>query len=202
MSTLEPVLSERAEAACRLISQTLALHQANNVNDDQEEPQRRLPGRSNDLEQIQLQTTLLRLVSIAEWFCGDTLIKHAEESMSDSRESRTFESIWREASASATMTWELQAKYYKEWLEITLNWTAIKHYVDARNAIAHGLGELTRKQLGKNPSSIKTRLNNGGVAVSGNSVRLTKTNLHDAATACKELIRNVDILTQDHQSSR
>ncbi len=100
-----------------------------------------------------------------------------------------------EAVIRGTSTWQDQQKSYKEWLGINEDWKAVERLAEARNAVAHGLGKLTRRQL-RNEQGVKSKLKAAGIAVNNNTILLSDDSLLAAAAACRDFIERVDIAVQ------
>lgn len=189
------VLSERAEASVDLIFQTLGGHKTTMAAMPGTMPSGRLASSPNlEMKQIQRQATLLRLVSITESFCASRLLSRSEESLP--RDGGPLLSIiWEEAALDATRTWESQKEAFKKWLGAKPNWANLDGLAEARNAIAHGLGTLTRRQV-KSHQSTMTKLSRTGISVTNDRLTLTEDDLSRAAVMCRELIAEVDFLTR------
>lgn len=69
--------------------------------------------------------------------------------------------------------------------------TALLGFVDARNAIAHGLGSLTRKQLQKR-SKVSARLAQAGISLARDVLKLQPANVERCATVMKDYVRWLD----------
>lgn len=187
------VPTDRAEAATRLLFQTLAGHRALIAAFPRPKRTRRLAPAVTDRAQIQRQATLVRLVSITESFCAERLLLCAEDQIQPAGKEVTSK-IWEEAALDATRTWDSQKKAFKDWLSVTPDWKQIEGLAEARNAVAHGLGALTRRQRRAHQSTM-TKLNRTGILVQNDQVVLTDADLVRAAQDCRDLIGEVDRLT-------
>lgn len=188
------VLSERAEAATQLLFQTLGGHRLAMAALVRPRLLRRLDLASSGSEQVQRQATLVRLMSITESFCAARLLALGEDLVSPPDGSLTS-ILWEDAALDATRTWESQKDAFKKWLNVRPDWTQIDGLAEARNAVAHGLGTLTRRQL-KSRASTMTKLNRTGIAVNNDELLLTDDDLSRAAARCSELIQELDRLTR------
>src|SRR5205814_199240 len=80
--------------------------------------------------------------------------------------SAAIDSLWDDASVRGTNSWKEQQESYRDWLGVTENWTAVERLAEARNAVAHGLGTLTRRQLRKE-ASVRDKLKKAGILLTG-----------------------------------
>ncbi len=64
-------------------------------------------------------------------------------------------------------------------------------FIEARNAIVHGLGALTRRQM-KKPPRTRGRLTAANIAVTGTKLILTVDHATDCALVIRDLIRWID----------
>ena len=186
------VLSEPAEVATRLLFQTVGGHKATMLTIPGRAPDSRFPQSQVDLEQIQRQATLLRLVSITESYCAEQLLSRAELAL-PSDDNALYTLIWDAAALDATRTWVALKDAFKRWFGANPDWTKLDGLAEARNAIAHGLGSLTRQQQGKRQSTM-TKLNRTGILVDNNALILTDGDLTRAAVVCRSVIAEVDAL--------
>lgn len=187
------VPTERAEDAIRLIFYTLGSHRSYVARMPKPRIRGRLAPKKQDTVQIQRQATLLRLVSITESFCAGRLIARAEESIG-APGSQVMTHVWERASLDATGTWEAQKDAYRKWLGVKPDWQVLDGLAEARNAVAHGLGALTRRQV-KSHASTMTKINRTGIAVIDDVLILSDNDLLSAARACRDLISEVDSQT-------
>ncbi|MEX0153479.1 hypothetical protein [Microbacterium sp. LMI1-1-1.1] len=188
--TLPPVASERAESASRLLNLTLGLHRIQSATPERSDSKPRLGDPAFDGVQVQRQATWLRLISITETFCADRLLDAAEAEVApDGSPIRGL--VWDKASTAAISSWPAMKDAYNSWYGIKPNWAKVETLIEVRNAIAHGLGELTRFQRRKR-SSLVTKFNHAGVHLSGNRVVISENNLSDVRDGCSELIVLLD----------
>ncbi|MGW4533761.1 hypothetical protein ACWEOI_22715 [Nocardia sp. NPDC004340] len=190
--------SDSAEAFTTLLNRTLASHQLAVDAIASEPPGRLRPHSAADRVQEQRQATLLRLLSITEAFAADLLAREVEQTFAGVSSS-VLTAVVDDSLIGATNTWKEQQTAYKKWLNITkpaVNWTSVERLSHARNAIAHGLGELTRRQK-QTGTSIPDQLLNAGIKVENNRIVLAEQNLIDAADRCRDLIESLDRAVQD-----
>ncbi|MFI8974257.1 hypothetical protein ACIGO9_15325 [Nocardia asteroides] len=193
----QPVASAEAEASAALLFRTLATHQKAVAAFATEPTGRLRPDATGDRIQEQRQATLMRLLSITEAFAADLLARLVEQTF-ENLSSELLTAAVDDSLISASNTWDSQRRAYKNWLGVgkpMVDWTPIERLADARNAIAHGLGELTRRQKNSG-SSIPDKLLNAGIVVADNRIVLTDENLLDAARACRDFIESLDHAVQ------
>jgi hypothetical protein len=155
---------------------------------------RRLPGLEDDREQLQCQATLVRLLSITEAFCAERLLEEVEQIMIPSRH-QTVSNLWDDAAIDATRSWEAQKGAYKQWLGVKHDWKAVEQLAEARNAVAHGLGSLTRRQR-RTEQSVTQKLNAAGIKLEKGRLVLSDAILANAASVCREFVEQIDLAIQ------
>ena len=186
-----PSLSLAAEESIALLYQTLGFHdEAAHASTSESERRGRLARVTSDVRQIQRQATVLRMVSITESFCARLLLEAGEASVRPAT-NPIVSILWDRASVDATGTWEAQRDAFKKWFGVTPDWQALDSWATIRNAIAHGLGVLTRRQL-QNRTSTLAKIHRVGVTVADNRLVLTDDDLRNAARACRDLIVELD----------
>lgn len=184
------VLSEQAEAATSLLFRTLGTHRTIVAHLPAQPTMSRLRGHLDDREEIQSQATLLRLLSITEAFAAAELLRHVE-SILDPEAHLTISRIWDKAAVGATSGWAEQKNAYKNWLGVAVDWKPVERLAEARNAIAHGLGTLTRRQL-RNRQSVIAKLTAAGITLQNDRIMLDDAVLGQAAIACRDFIAELD----------
>lgn len=189
-----PIPSAEAEAASALLFRTLGAHRAA-IAALKPAPRPRLRTRSDDDPvQDRCQATLIRLLSITEAFAADLLAREADRAVSLSQ-STAASRIAEEAVIRATSGWQDQRKAYKDWLGVTEDWNAVDRLAEARNAVAHGLGKLTKRQL-RNEQSVRAKLRAAGISLNNGRIVLSDANLAAATSACRDFIERVDRAVQ------
>ena len=190
----QPVVSARAEAASALLFHTLSAHRVTVAAMRTRRASRLATAAPLDAEQIQCQATLVRLLSITESFTAELMTTAVDSAVSRAG-SAAVNKIWEDAAIRGTDSWNAQRDAYRNWLGVTVDWSAAERLAEARNAVAHGLGSLTRRQL-RNEQGVKARLQAAGIDVQGDSLVLSDAALASAAAACRDLIHRVDRATQ------
>lgn len=117
------------------------------------------------------QLILPRVVSIAEDYARNLLLEASEALVDTSHPMHLH--IWIHAEERAESTWESIRTAWKEWHGVVVTQApthlAFSGFVEARNAIMHGLGELTRKQSRTDGALARTisRLHHARLEVEG-----------------------------------
>jgi hypothetical protein len=189
-----PVVTAEAEAASALLFRTLGAHRTAVANLPAAIPSRRLSDVGDDRAQIQCQATLLRMLSITESFCAERLLLESEQLVTPSR-NQAVANLWDAAAVEATNSWAEQKRAYQQWLGVEPDWKPIDCLAEARNAVAHGLGTLTRRQRRKE-ESVKAKIKQAGIAMEGDRVVLSNDTLAAVAAACRTVIEEVDLAVQ------
>jgi hypothetical protein len=196
MST--PVITVEAEDASALLFQTLGAHRIA-VTALRPRPSPRLPsGAILDAEQIQCQSTLVRLLSITESFTSQLLLREIDQAAARAQ-SASIDTIWDDAAIRGTGTWHEQQSAYSNWLGVKEDWKVVEQLAEARNAVAHGLGALTRRQL-RHEASVRRKLKEAGITLTGIRIVLSDAALASAAADCRDLIRRIDVAVQARPS--
>lgn len=189
-------LSLRAEAACRLLNLSIGLHRTQVLIVGGRSFVSRLEAPDFDGLQVQRQGILLRMLSITESYCADHLLEVAEVDVEPAA-SEVRARIWNQSSIGAISTWSGIQDSYKKWLSIRPDWNRLNRLVEVRNAIAHGLGELTRMQRIKRVSTVD-KIKAAGIRIDGDRIVLEERDLDQAKRDCVALITEIDLLTQKH----
>lgn len=154
------VPSSHAEDAGTLLFRTLGHYRTAQAGIRTATRPRRLGRVLVSPAQEQAQATLVRMLSITEGFTGGTLLRHAEPLARVSRHAVAV-AVYDDAAVAAVRDWQAMRAAYKRWLEV--QWRApdydpVHTLAEARNAVVHGLGTLTRQQTRKDASGLRTRL--------------------------------------------
>ncbi len=183
------VPSQRAEDTAALLMRTLGNHRTQTARATAATPTR-LATQRPDANQVAQQATLIRLASITEAYCADALLE-AAEALGQPSTTPVMQIMWDELAISATRTWKDQQSAYKSWIGVTIKWDTVDGMADARNAVAHGLGSLTRQQL-RREAAVRHRLKGVGLSLAGRDLALTDTSLHGLALKCRDFILELD----------
>jgi hypothetical protein len=191
---IPPVVTIEAEDASALLFQTLGAHRTAITSLRPRQPPRLPSGRIPDPEQIQCQSTLVRLLSVTESFASQLLLREIDKSAARAR-SASIDRIWDDAAVRGTSAWSEQKDAYANWLGVKEDWKVVERLSEARNAVAHGLGTLTRRQLRKE-ASIRSKLKEAGITLTGIRIVLSDAALSSAAADCRDLIHRLDLAVQ------
>lgn len=186
------VLTQHAEDSSRLLFQTLASHRASVTHIPTDTTSRLRPNARDEELQVSHQTTLVRIVSITESFCSRRLIDAAEVILQPHR-GELLSKIFEDKAIEGTATWDKTQRTYIDWFTAKPDWSSINGFIEARNAIAHGLGQITRRQRRTRQSSL-SKLGANNIKVIGDQIQLNDDILHDAVVACHRLIAAVDYM--------
>lgn len=190
-----------AEEYSRLLMQALAQHRRSEYAIAARPPVR---GRLAVLpsgflsRQVRHQAALVRLVTIAEAFTSMRLISGLERHLPFPTSSFVAEIYYREEN-SATAGWQQMGSRYKKSLggvELAKcdGYPTVMAMVEARNAIAHGLGVLTRRQQrDSNLPQLTRKFTDIGITVNADK-RLTVdySALKVGAIDCRRFILSLD----------
>jgi hypothetical protein len=191
---VSPVVSAEAEAASALLFRTLGAHRAAIAAIGSQPLTRLRISPDGDPVQERCQATLIRLLSITEAFASDMLSREVDGAIARVG-SATAAKVADDALIRGTSTWQDQKKSYKDWLGVNEDWKAVERLAEARNAVAHGLGKLTRRQL-RSEQSVKSKLKAARITVNDNRIVLSDDNLAAAASACRDFIEKLDLAVQ------
>jgi hypothetical protein len=188
------VLTTRAEASIAQMREALAFYY---WLESDSRPETRLGPVLSHLPPAHL--VLPRIVSIAEDYARTMLLEASERLIDTSHPLRL--DIWLRAEERAESTWESIRSAWSDWHGVLMSEApthlAFTGFVEARNAIMHGLGELTRKQSRTEETLKKTisRLGHAHLKLNGRRLILPDVALNDAVTASAGLIEWLDAKT-------
>jgi hypothetical protein len=138
---------------------------------------------------------LPHLVAVVEEFSRTQLI---EQSLLEIDVTKALQrSLWATGESRAEGTWDGQVGAWREWhgldLEHGAGYRELRAFVEARNAIMHGLGRLTRKQLRKHGGrEVIASLNQVGIGVSGGALSFPFSVLPHCAAVGRSFIEWMD----------
>jgi len=158
----------------------------------------------NVSQQTRCQSTLFRLASIVESHVVGQLVARSEIHAPEPR-TPILDDIYVNAEDRAIGSWPQIEASYKQWLGIKFsrspNWTHIQALNNARNAIAHGLGDLTRRQARKNSNQLKQSLQQVGVSVDGKRIVISDSAIMQAARTTRTFIYWLDERLVEYDNS-
>lgn len=147
--------------------------------------------------QIRRQATLVRITSIIEAYVAEQLVQRFESHAPPPRQP-IIDDVYVRAEDNAIGSWPKMTDHYGRWFGIKMNrrtcpaWRRIEALTNARNAVAHGLGELTRRMARKNQDELRRDFATIDVAMAGNAIVLTEASLRNAVAAGSDFIEWLD----------
>lgn len=143
-----------------------------------------------DPAQVQAHASLLRMVSISEAYADVFYELHLSPGSAGATAISTL--AIEEHLLQAGRAWHSRDEALKRVLDIRPGpeRNALKPYIDIRNAIAHGLGRLTRQQ--RRSRSISVGIEAVGVVLRGDHVTLTEAALVGCADAVISYVEWLD----------
>jgi hypothetical protein len=171
------LLSAQAESSADAANRALAHFRQQQAHGDS----RRVRPTSRASESLfstyNARDALLRLVAIGEDFSLARLVEVGESKLPEGDFARL---LWEAELNRSTDTWDQRNKLWKTYLGVSFGaferHEALNGFIDARNAISHGLGDLTRRQL-RSRDTIVERLRKAGITVRGNSLAIGERNV-------------------------
>jgi hypothetical protein len=171
---------------------------------------RRTRGRLRSLptssasHQTRTQSTLIRLVSILEAHVTNQLVKRLEPHAPPPR-SPVLDDIYITAEDKAIGSWPAIINAYQAWFGVKpkscADWNKIQAMLDARNAIAHGMGELTRRQTRKDLKPLISSFSLIGINVIGTRLDVSEVAIRKAAFAAKSFVGCLDALLSTYDAA-
>lgn len=147
--------------------------------------------RPQDANQVRAQGAYLRMVSVVEAYI-DALSSHSFDLRVD-RHDQLVRLLVAAAEAGADGTWELRKSAFESYHGVSLGSCKGWHAVDAshavRNAIAHGLGSLTRRQRDQ---KTRSKVRNAGVVLVDDALWITDLSLVRCRDSSATFVRDVD----------
>jgi hypothetical protein len=195
------VLSPEAERAVRLLMATLAQHRRQEaVLALGPAPAlgrlRAVPSGRGSVD-VRRQATLMRLTSIVEAFVADSLVSRLEPHAPPPR-TPVLDDVYLRAEDNAIATWPKMREHYGRWFNIKLSttacasWRRIEAMTNARNAVAHGLGELTRRMARKGLAQLARDLATVDIVIVGHTLVISELALRSSASAGREFVGWLD----------
>jgi hypothetical protein len=164
------VPTEDAEEAVKRIRRTLAVEHHGGVSISVLPPRLSLHWRALNIDHHYL--VLPHVVAVAEEFSRRLLLKHSDKVEGNHPiQTEAREGIQRRADSS----WPEHIAAWKRWHGITLrdapNFHRFETFIEARNAIMHGLGSLTLRQQPE-ASQLRSSMRKVGITLAGNDLRI------------------------------
>jgi hypothetical protein len=139
-----------------------------------------------------VEDALVRFISIADEFTLRLLIDVTEAKLP---QDERVGLLWEDFAERNTDSWGQRFSSWEILHKVTVSafprYSPLRGYIEARNAIVHGVGALTRKQLKQLPRNTGL-LNSAGIAMTGTRLTLTVANATDCASTVSSLIKWLD----------
>jgi hypothetical protein len=146
----------------------------------------------SEYRSVRVEDALTRFMSIADEFTVGLLVELTQAKLpSDARVAE----LWEQYVDRNTDSWEQRFKTWERLHGVSMSGFPRYHplwgYIEARNAVVHGLGVLTRKQLKREKTSTG-RLRAARIHTVGARLVLTADHATDCASVVKDLINWLD----------
>jgi hypothetical protein len=188
------VSSERAEQSSARVRRALA-HYRTQVADRGDAIRvvaGRRPSRGGWYQTFHAQDAILRIVSIAEDFSIGRFVDAIEPTLPPHG---IVTELWDAQLDRASDTWQQRDELWKTYKNVNVatfpQMQVLQGFIVARNAVAHGLGQLTRKQLRKRASTVG-RLGQADIRVRGDVLDLGAADVERCAGAVLAFIAWLD----------
>lgn len=138
---------------------------------------------------------LPHLLAVGEEFARESLLECSEHQVLPGL--AIHSSLWEKGEKEAEQSWESVRSSWNSWHGVKFSEFArneqLQGLIDARNAVVHGLGRLTRRQTRKDGGkATKTRLRKARIDVVGASVVLKAADVQLARTVVIDLVEWLD----------
>jgi hypothetical protein len=136
-------------------------------------------------------STVITVVSVAENFIATTLQTAVEDAFNVT--SRILQDARDRAWDDLDGTWPKRRDQSKRWFGIDFQaedcLRKLLIFIDVRNSVAHGIGRLTRKQLGNDKgASIRTAMTGIGIDFRGELLQIDDSVVELCVTTCRESV--------------
>lgn len=154
--------------------------------------------REQHVRQFAANDAVLRLVAIAEDFVSTLLIELTERRLSPVQP--LTQALWQAEIGRVDTTWERRVSAWTRLHGVDMKrdfscFAELEGFIAARNAITHGLGELTRRQLADRANHAR-HLAAAGIALENRRVIIGAANVDSCADVARALIRWLDDAAQ------
>jgi hypothetical protein len=188
-----------AERAVARVNQTFALHESFMPA---KSPMKtgRLRGTAGVVTSEPSRYLVLpHLVAIAEEFSRWLLLTKTQSHVP--RDRPVLEQLWVKVENQAEGRWEDHLNAWKDWHQLALAsepiYQDLQPFIQARNAIMHGLGHLTRKQVrGNQETAVRGLLKSVKIEVVGTALVVSAAAVSRCADACKRFVTELDLRAQ------
>jgi hypothetical protein len=142
-----------------------------------------------------MQSAVLRIVSIAEEYSRMCLMETVEARLPSNMYLVT--KLWSRAAQDVDVTWEKQCQAWAEWFGVRVaaatEYKRLEPFISLRNTIAHGLGHLTRRQIGRDGGrALLESYRRAGIPFSGYQVLVNESCVERNALAAVDYIAWLD----------
>lgn len=189
-----------AERTTRSLMATLAQHRRQEAiltSIPQEVGRVRILPNATRSAEIRRHAAMVRMVSIVETFMANGLVARLEAQIPAPR-AEILEDVYTRAEDAAISSWPKLTDHYQLWLHVPISqrscpaWRQIEAMVNVRNAIAHGLGELTRRMARKDIAALGRDFATIDVEIVGTALLMRESSLRKAAFAGREFVNWLD----------
>jgi len=144
-----------------------------------------------DSNRVRCESAYLRLISIVEAYV-DSLCSELFRQQT-SHQGPMFRALVAAAEARASTNWDERKTAFNDYHSVSLSscsrWSEVDAGIYVRNAIAHGLGSLTRRQRSQ---KVRSKIRSVDVAVVDNRLVLTDVALVRCLSFSNDFIRSID----------
>ena len=190
------VLSQQAEDAVRLIRRQQAVLQRRLLDRAIGAPiVGRLKGWSvGELAEVGSRASIPLHVAVAEEFQRRLLLTYSTAQVPLT--SRLLASLWKKAEKDYELSWDRQIDAWKDWHNVRFKeqgwWEEFNGFIEARNALVHGLGVLTSRQVRTRQATVNSLLAAGIAVGADNSLTINQVHIQACADRACDLISWLD----------
>lgn len=184
------VTSERAEQSTSRANRALAHFRAHRASGPM--GVLRDPATVGDTAIYHAHDAIMRLVAIAEEFSIGRFVDAIEPLLPSDP---IVSSLWEAELDRSGDTWHRRNALWKTYKSVNVatfpQHKELQAYIQARNAITHGLGGLTRRQVRRRTTTV-TDLRHANIALRGNALLLSASDVEACAAVVKAFIAWLD----------
>lgn len=187
-----------------LTEEALALLSVTYADFAQLDPQRQQAGRIDfignlgayDFGRVRFESTYLRLIGIVEAYIDSMCSNLFRRQLVD--EAPMLRALITAAEAQASTNWKERKSAFSDYHGVSLGscarWSELDAGIDIRNAIAHGLGTLTKRQ--RNRKS-REKMKSVGAVIVDDRLMLSDKALKKCLVFTTEFVKSVDSKIED-----
>jgi hypothetical protein len=137
-------------------------------------------------------------MSIVEAFTAEALALRLERQVPAPR-TKVLDDVYSSAEDVAIGSWPSMVRYYGQWLGIKITqgacpaWRQVEAMTNARNAVAHGVGELTRRMARKDLRQLGYDLATIDIVIVKGAVRISENSVHECAFVGRSFVEWLDL---------